>query len=46
MVTGHVNKVLLEDAEHGESRATGVLFEHRDKIHTVYAKRDVILSAG
>lgn len=46
MIAGHVNKVILEDTEHDTSRATGVLFEHGGKIHTVHAKRDVILSAG
>ncbi|KAF7789456.1 hypothetical protein EIP86_000401 [Pleurotus ostreatoroseus] len=48
MITAHVNKIILEDknTEHSDIRATGVLFEYGGKVHTVHARRDVILSAG
>nr|XP_053657257.1 glucose dehydrogenase [FAD, quinone]-like isoform X1 [Cherax quadricarinatus]XP_053657258.1 glucose dehydrogenase [FAD, quinone]-like isoform X1 [Cherax quadricarinatus] len=42
VLNAHVTKILFDDYK----RAIGVRFEHRRKLKSVYARREVLLSAG
>ena len=46
LVSAHAHRVLSEPSKDGELVASGVEFEHGEKLYVVKAAKEVILSAG